>query len=230
MLFYLLDLFGVAVFAISGALVAMRRSMDVLGVIVIATVTATGGGTLRDVLLDRHPIFWLTDPAYPFVIIASATAVLVYSRFREPPGSSLLIADAFGLALFTVSGAQIAEQANLPAISVVLLATMTGVAGGVLRDILCAEIPLVLRRDIYATASIAGAAVYLVLKQTALPIAGITLIAMVAVFALRLAAIVWGLHLPRFDLKPGRPLIRPARGPPNLRSPARSRNVQQMEQ
>jgi len=205
MLFYLLDLFGVAVFAISGALVAMRRSMDALGVIVIATVTATGGGTLRDVLLDRHPIFWLTDPAYPFVIIASATAVLVYSRFREPPGSSLLIADAFGLALFTVSGAQIAEQANLPAISVVLLATMTGVAGGVLRDILCAEIPLVLRRDIYATASIAGAAVYLVLKQTALPIAGITLIAMVAVFALRLAAIVWGLHLPRFDLKPGRP-------------------------
>ena len=205
MLFYLLDLFGVAVFAISGALVAMRRSMDVLGVIVIATVTAIGGGTLRDVLLDRHPIFWLTDPAYPFVIIASATAVLVYSRFREPPGSSLLIADAFGLALFTVSGAQIAEQANLPAISVVLLATMTGVAGGVLRDILCAEIPLVLRRDIYATASIAGAAVYLVLKQTALPIAGITLIAMVAVFALRLAAIVWGLHLPRFDLKPGRP-------------------------
>ena len=82
---------------------------------------------------------------------------------------------------------------------------MTGVAGGVLRDILCDEIPLILRRDIYATASIAGAAVYLLLKQTALPIAGIMLIAMMVVFALRLAAIVWGLHLPRFDLKPGRP-------------------------
>ncbi|MDP3221525.1 MAG: trimeric intracellular cation channel family protein, partial [Rubrivivax sp.] len=148
MLLYRLELFGVAVFAISGALVAARKGMDPFGVIVIAVVTAIGGGTLRDVLLARHPIFWFENVAYLAVIIAAAVFTMIYTRYRTAPLKALLIADAFGLALFTVSGAQIAVQQALPGLIVVLMATITGTAGGVLRDMLCAEVPLILRRDI----------------------------------------------------------------------------------
>ena len=114
MTLYLLDLIGVAVFAVSGALVAGRKQFDLLGVAVIATVTAIGGGTVRDVLLDRHPVFWIRDPTYLPVILAAAALALLYARVRRPPRISLLIADALGLALFTISGAQIAEERNLP--------------------------------------------------------------------------------------------------------------------
>jgi uncharacterized membrane protein YeiH len=100
---YLLDLCGVAVFAVSGALRAGRKSMDIFGVVVIAVVTAIGGGTIRDVLLNR-PIVWINDPTYLLVILAATAAILVYTRFRRPPQHSLLIADAFGLAVFTVLG------------------------------------------------------------------------------------------------------------------------------
>lgn len=204
MLLYLLELFGVAVFAISGALVAARKGMDPFGVIVIAVVTAIGGGTLRDVLLARHPIFWFENVAYLAVIIAAAVFTMIYTRFRTAPLKALLIADAFGLALFTVSGAQIAEQQALPGLIVVLMATITGTAGGVLRDMLCAEVPLILRRDIYATASIAGAAVYVAGKYAALDVTAVALAAMVTVFALRMAAIFLGWHQPQFthDGKP----------------------------
>ena len=107
-----LDLIGVAVFAISGALAAGRKGLDLIGVVVLALVTAIGGGTIRDVLLDRHPIFWLADPAYPLVITAAALATVVYARTWRPPESALLVADALGLALFSVAGAQIAERAG----------------------------------------------------------------------------------------------------------------------
>src|SRR4051812_22029537 len=115
MLLHVLDLIGVAVFAISGALAAGRRHLDLIGVVVLASVTAIGGGTIRDVLLDRHPIFWLTDPTYLFVIIGSALATLLYTRWARVPWPTLDVADALGLALFSVSGAQIAERAGLPA-------------------------------------------------------------------------------------------------------------------
>ena len=160
MVLYLLNMFGVAVFAVSGALTAGRKSLDPFGVIVIAVITAIGGGTIRDLLLDNRPIFWIADPAYLVVILAAALATLVYARFRRPPRGSLLVADAFGLALFTVTGAQTAETAEVSGLIVILMGTITGVAGGILRDVLCAEIPLILRREIYATASIAGASVY----------------------------------------------------------------------
>ena len=194
---YILDLLGVAVFAASGALAAGRKRMDVFGVIVIGAVTAVGGGTLRDLLLDRHPVFWMADPTYIVVIVVAALVTLAYVRYRRPPGNALAIADAFGLALFTIGGAQVAERAGVPGLIVVLMATMTGVAGGVLRDVLSAEIPMILRRgDIYATASIAGAAAYLLVGAVGLgaPLAGVTGIAVVML--LRLAAILWGLKLP----------------------------------
>ncbi len=204
MLLYLLELFGVAVFAISGALVAARKGMDPFGVIVIAVVTAIGGGTLRDVLLARHPIFWFENVTYLVVIIAAAVFTLVYSRFWTAPLKALLIADAFGLALFTVSGAQIAERQALPGIIVVLMAAITGTAGGMLRDMLCAEVPLILRRDIYATASLAGAVVYVAGQHWAFDVTAVALAAMVTVFALRMAAIFLDWHQPQFthDEKP----------------------------
>src|SRR5690606_23714104 len=127
---------------------AGRKSLDLLGVLVISVVTAIGGGTLRDLLLDRHPIFWIDQPIYLIVISVAALLTLAYVRVRPPPGNSLLLADAFGLALFTVTGAQIAEGAGLSPIIIVIMGTMTGVAGGALRDVLCAEVPLIRRRDV----------------------------------------------------------------------------------
>ena len=198
---YILDLIGVAVFAVSGALVAGRKSLDLLGVVIIAVVTAIGGGTIRDVLLDRSPIFWIDNTTYLLVIIAAAVFTTIYTRYRKPPLRALLIADAFGLALFTVSGAQIAEQAGLPWLSVVLMGAITGAAGGVIRDVLCAEVPLILRRDIYATAAIAGGGCYVVLQGLGLGEITATLAGMAVVVALRFSAIIWGLQLPVFRLQ-----------------------------
>jgi uncharacterized membrane protein YeiH len=199
---HLIELLGVAVFAVSGALAAGRRSLDLLGVVVIATVTATGGGTLRDLLLDRSPVFWIADTTYLYVCIAAALLTVIYARFRHPPERLILIADALGLALFSISGAQIAENAGYGGIVVVIMGTLTGAAGGMLRDVLCAEIPLILRRGrIYATAAIAGVLVYL-LAQWLIDRDLAALLGMLSIAALRLAAIVWDLTLPVFTLPP----------------------------
>lgn len=200
MLPYWLDLLGVGVFGISGALAAGRKSLDLLGVVVIAIVTAIGGGTLRDLLLARQA-FWIGDSAYLIVIIAAALFTVVYVRFREPPHKALQIADALGLALFTVSGAQIAQSAGHPGLIAVVMGTVTGVFGGVLRDVLCAEIPMILRRgNIYATAAIAGASVYTALDALELDQTLSLLAGMVTVAGLRLAAIAYNLQLPVFSL------------------------------
>ncbi len=199
---HLIELLGVAVFAVSGALAAGRRSLDLLGVVVIATVTATGGGTLRDLLLDRSPVFWIADTTYLYACIAAALLTVLYARFRHPPERLILIADALGLALFSISGAQIAENAGYGGIVVVIMGTLTGAAGGMLRDVLCAEIPLILRRGrIYATAAIAGVLVYL-LAQWLIDRDLAALLGMLSIAALRLAAIVWDLTLPVFPLPP----------------------------
>ncbi len=200
MIGYVLDLVGVAVFAVSGALAAGRKSLDLLGVVVVATATAVGGGTLRDLLLYRHPIFWVSDPAYLAVIVAAALLTVAWSRARRPPGNALLVADALGLALFSIAGARIAEAAGVPAPLVVVMGALTGAAGGAVRDVLTAEIPLILRRDVYATASILGVCVYLGLQALGGDRSVCALAGMVAVAALRLAAIFRGLHLPVFSL------------------------------
>jgi uncharacterized membrane protein YeiH len=200
MRFYLLDLVGVAVFAVSGALAAGRTGLDLFGVIVIAALTAIGGGTLRDLLLQRHPIFWITDTTYLTVIMVAAVLTVCSVQVWPPPGDALLVADALGLALFAMSGAQVAEAAQHPPLIVVLMGTMTGVAGGVLRDVLTAQIPLILRRDIYATAAIAGVVLYLLLQARGLPRAWAFVAGMAVVVALRLLAIFWGWHLPIFRI------------------------------
>jgi uncharacterized membrane protein YeiH len=198
----LLDLIGIGVFAVSGALAAGRKRLDLLGVFVLAAVTAIGGGTVRDLLLDRQPIVWLTDATYLGVIVAAVAITFAYVRWRRPPLASLLVADALGLALFSVAGAQIAEAAGLPAVSVVVLGTMTGVGGGVIRDVLSAEVPFVLRRgNLYASAVILGIAVYLFLESIGVPRQAASLTGMALIAALRLAAIRWELELPVFEVE-----------------------------
>lgn len=200
MIFYYLDLLGVAVFAVSGVLAVGRKGMDLFGVLVVAAITAIGGGTLRDVLLDRHPIFWIADPTYLLVITVAALLAVLYVRVRPPPGNAFLLADAMGLALFTMSGVQIAEAAGLPSGIAVLMGAMTGAAGGVMRDVLSAEIPLILRRDIYATAAIAGASLYLLMQALGIGRSWAFAIGMMAVVALRIFAILHSLRLPKFRL------------------------------
>lgn len=199
-LLHLLDYAGVAVFAISGALAAGRKSLDLLGVVVIAIVTAIGGGTLRDLLLDRTA-FWIRDPGYLMTIICAALFTVIYARFRRAPEKALLVADAFGLALFSISGAQIAESMQHAGLIVVVMGTVTGVFGGVLRDVLCAEIPMILRKgNIYATAVIAGVSLYVVLQKTGVDRSIASLAGMSAIAGLRLAAIYFKLTLPVFSL------------------------------
>jgi uncharacterized membrane protein YeiH len=201
MTLYLLSLLGVAVFAASGALAAGRKGFDLIGVGVISGVTAIGGGTIRDVLLDRHPIFWIADPLQLVVILAAAALTLVYVRFRKPPWTALLVADALGLALFSISGARIAEERGLPGIIVVVMGTITGSAGGVLRDILSGEVPILLRHtELYATAAIAGITVYLLAERTVLAPTAASLLGMAVIAAIRFAAILWRLRLPVFQV------------------------------
>jgi uncharacterized membrane protein YeiH len=202
MYLYVLDLIGVAVFAVSGALAAGRRRLDLIGVLVLAAVTAVGGGTVRDVLLDRHPIFWLADARYLAVIIAAALATVLYVRWARVPGVTLEVADALGLALFSVVGTQVAERAGLPAPSCVLLGTVTGAAGGAIRDVLTARVPLVLQQgSLYAAAAIAGTSLYVMLARVGLQRPTAALAGMTLVAGLRLAAIWWGLTLPVFEVR-----------------------------
>lgn len=198
---YLLSLTGVLISAASGALAAGRKGFDLVGVMVIATVTALGGGTLRDLLLDRR-VFWIADPANVWVAISASILTIAWVRFRRPPWTALLVADALGLALFTMTGTGIAQQLGAAPIVSVLMGTITGVAGGVLRDVLSAEVPLLFRRTetLYATAAIAGASSYLALESLGLEREIAALAGMLTVAGLRLAAIVWRLRLPAFEL------------------------------
>lgn len=200
-LFYLADLFGVAVFAITGALMAGRKSMDLFGVLVIAVVTALGGGTLRDLILDNHPVSWIRDDTYILVASLAAVGTVVWVRLTRPiHEKGLLIADAFGLAVFTVIGTEVALQHNVPYSTAVIMGVMTGVAGGVMRDVICNEIPLIFKKEIYATACIAGALVFIGLRILDTPHWLDTGVAMLTVLLIRLAAIHWRFSLPQFHL------------------------------
>jgi uncharacterized membrane protein YeiH len=197
-LMYLLDLIGIAVFAITGSLAAGKKRMDLLGVVVLATVTALGGGTLRDLILGACPVFWVSSPVYLFVAAATAIVTFLLVRFFNLPHKLLSIADAFGLAVFTVVGTQKAlALGTSPGIAVVM-GVMTAVVGGMIRDVLSGEIPLILRREIYATASLFGAIVFCVISVF-LQSHTLAIIASIAVtLGLRLSAIKWNLSLPLF--------------------------------
>lgn len=200
-LFYLSDLFGVGVFALTGALMAGRKSMDLFGVLVIAVITALGGGTLRDLLLDNHPVSWIRNDTYILVASLTALATVLWVRFTRPiPETGLLVADAFGLAVFTVIGTEVALQHGTPLSTAVIMGVMTGVAGGVMRDVICNEIPLIFQKEIYATACIAGSLAFIGLRELNTPYGINAGLAMLVVLCTRLAAIHWHLSLPRFHL------------------------------
>lgn len=199
---YWLDLVGVVVFAVSGGLTAARKGLDPIGFLFVATVTGIGGGTLRDLLLGLTPVFWVEQEVYLWLTAGAALLVFVVARHVERVQAALLWADAIGLATFAVIGAQTALQAGAgPAVSV-LMGTMTATFGGLIRDVACLEIPLILRREIYATAAASGALVVVLAQLLALPpIAGVTGGLAVA-FATRAAGLLFGLSLPRVTLLP----------------------------
>jgi len=193
---HLFTLAGVAVFAASGALAAGRRSLDPVGVLVLALVTATGGGTLRDVLMDRHPVFWIAQPSFITVSIIAAAATWAWVRRFPPPDRALQYADAIGLAFFSIAGTQIAEGAGLSAPIAVIMGAITGCAGGLIRDVLVAEVPLIFRQsELYVTACLAGIGIYLLLAQL-LPREPAALAGIVTIALIRLASIRWKITLP----------------------------------
>lgn len=193
---YLLDLFGIAVFAITGALVAREKQLDLFGVTVIALVTAVGGGTLRDVMLGSTPVFWVRDTNYVIVAVLAAIGTVGVVRIRELPSQMLLVADAFGLAIFTLLGTERVWQQGLPPLIAVIMGVISSVAGGIVRDLLSARIPLILRSELYATASLCGAAVFVLLTPTNPSLAaGLTVL---TTLLLRLGAIRWHWTLPVF--------------------------------
>ncbi len=200
---YFLPHFAVSVAAITGVLAARGKQVDLFAVIVLALVAAFGGGTIRDLLLDVQPLFWIGGPGFLLNAIFTAVVVFFLVRFRELPATVLLVADAFALAMFTIIGAQKGLSAGVAAPIAVVMGVTTGVGGGILRDLLIGEIPLVFRREIYlyATAAICGAA-FFVLLRTWSDNAQLNMILGTAVtLSLRLAGIRWRIGLPLFRPK-----------------------------
>lgn len=197
-----LDLAGVAANAIAGALVAGRRQFDWLGVAVVAGVTAIGGGTVRDLLLGR-PVFWIANPAYLQAALAATAFTLLYARRGRIPERVLEAADALGLALFGIAGARIAMGLGHEGLIAVVMGVITGAFGGLLRDVVCNDIPMIFRQgQFYATAVIAGCSLYVGLVSWGVDAGPAAAAGMLAILALRVAAIVWNLRLPVFRLPP----------------------------
>jgi uncharacterized membrane protein YeiH len=196
---YIADLVGVAVFATAGALAAQGKRLDILGVVVLAIVTSLGGGTIRDITLDIHPVVWIADTTYLWTAIISAVVAFVVCRYVQYPRRLLLVLDAMGLALFAVLGAEKAIALDFPPLIVVMMAVITGCAGGMIRDILTGQIPLILQKDgeLYATCALAGAVFY-ILSYDYMDAQLVALIAMLIIFILRMAAMFADLKLPEF--------------------------------
>lgn len=200
MLQYYLEHFGVAVGAISGGLAAKDKHIDLFGVIVLALVTALGGGTLRDLVLGLPGVFWIHDWTYVLTAVVTAVATFCIARFGMVPNKLFMIADAFVLALFTMLGTAKALTCSAGNANAVVLGVATGVAGGVLRDVLVSQVPVVFRKEtyFYATAAFAGAAAFVFLEQWFPGKAGNRFVCIGIALAMRLAAIQWHLTLPEF--------------------------------
>lgn len=191
------DLAGTFVFALEGASIAAQARLDLLGIVVIGFVAALGGGIIRDVLLGAVPPAAIKDARYPAVTLAgSAVAVLVVLAGLQVPGLALTVLDAAGLALFAVTGVQKALVRGIGPFGVVLMGTLTAVGGGMTRDVLLAQVPVVLRADFYATAAVLGCAVMLLVRRLGWSLQAASAVGGVVCFAARMAAVVWGWHLP----------------------------------
>ena len=206
--YLVLEYIGTVAFAVSGAAVAARAGMDWLGVAVLAVITAVGGGTVHDLLLGRLPVSWIQDPWPVWVALGTAAVIIAeaYWHPRKAPDSYrvVLVADAAGLAVFTVTGTLLALAANATGPVAVMLGVVTGTGGGVARDILARQRPLVLVGQIYALTAIAGSIVLVILTDAHAPAQVARWTAIAVVLVLRLLAIRYSWSLPRLPSKPAR--------------------------
>lgn len=198
-LFYAVDLAGVFVFAISGALAAREKKMDLFGIFIIAFVTGLGGGTLRDVLLGRTPVFWMQSPIYVAMIFGGTLFAIIFRNKIHYLRKSLLLFDTIGIAFFTIIGTEIALSFSyeLHPTIVVSIGVMSACFGGVIRDILCNDIPVIFHKEIYATPCVVGSLMYLGLKELPFFHDYISLITIVFIIAFRIYAIKKSLELPK---------------------------------
>lgn len=184
--------------AMSGALAAGRRSMDIFGVAVVAFVTALGGGTVRDLILGHYPIGWTQHPPYIYLVIGAGLLTIVVAPYLHRLKRTFLVLDALGLVAFSLIGCDVALQMNYPVAVVIMAGMITGIFGGILRDVLCAQVPVVFQREIYAIVSLAVCGLFLSLRALGVDQEINTVISFAAGLSLRLAAIYFSWSLPTF--------------------------------
>ncbi|OXL23561.1 MULTISPECIES: trimeric intracellular cation channel family protein [unclassified Psychrobacter] len=199
-LLYLLDMVGVIACAIAGTLLAQHKGFDVAGCILVSMVNAIGGGTLRDMALDRHPLFWMTDLNYVIVITLTSLILQIFFHLYHKIDNALKLFDAIGLAAFSVIGFKVALAQDMSPVIAVMMGVWTAIIGGLLRDIICNEIPLLLQREIYITASVAGSLTYLVLDYWGLDAIANEFTMLFVIFAVRMLALRFDWHLPSIRL------------------------------
>lgn len=195
-MFYTIDILGTIAFAISGVLVAMNKKMDLFGILIIAFVTAVGGGTLRDILIGQTPVSWMKDMTFTYVILGSAIFAVIVRNKINYLRTSLFLFDTIGIGLYTVVGVEKGLSADLHPIICIALGTMSACFGGVIRDILCNEIPVIFRKEIYATACILGGLSYFLLRKLPLESDFVFMIAGAIVIVIRLLAVKFKIALP----------------------------------
>ncbi len=164
-MFYTIDILGTIAFAISGVLVAMNKKMDLFGILIIGFVTAVGGGTLRDILIGQTPVSWMQDITYTYIILGTAIFAILFRSYINYLRTSLFLFDTIGIGLYTLVGIEKGVSVGLHPAICVALGTITASFGGVIRDILCNEIPVIFRKEIYATACIIGGITYFLLRK-----------------------------------------------------------------
>ncbi len=196
-MFYLtIDILGTVAFAISGVLVAMEKKLDLFGVLIIAFVTAVGGGTLRDLLIGNTPVGWMTTPVYIITIsITVITAILFVNKLKHFR-KSLFLFDTIGIGLYTMVGVEKGLNVGLSPVMCIILGTITASFGGVIRDILCNEIPVIFRKEVYATICILGGIIYFVLIQFPFDKTYAYVAAILSIIIMRLLAVRFKISLP----------------------------------
>ena len=199
-LLYLLDMVGVIACAIAGTLLAQHKGFDIAGCILVSMVNAIGGGTLRDMALDRHPLFWMTDLNYVIVITLTSLILQIFFHLYHKIDKALKLFDAIGLAAFSVIGFKVALAQDMSPVIAVMMGVWTAIIGGLLRDIICNEIPLLLQREIYITASIAGSLSYLALDYWGVDAVINEFMMLFIIFAVRMLALKFDWHLPSIRL------------------------------
>ena len=198
-MFNLLDLIGTLACAISGALVAIDKRMDLFGVFIITFVTAVGGGTLRDIMIGTTPVGWMLDLNYICVIITGFVLSLLFKQLIEQFKIYLFIFDTIGLGVFTLIGLEKGIIIGLHPIICIALGTMTACFGGVIRDILCAEIPVIFRKEIYATICILGGIIFFILRKFNLNLDVLYLTTSLVIISVRVMAVKFKWYLPRIN-------------------------------